>query len=137
MLDQGNVNVETNAETLHYHFDKRNLRNLRTGRNPRTKAELKTMPAEGSGGSNSTQTRIVGGTGAPQGKYPYFLQWAWGCGATLIHSDILLTAAQCDGRNIPTTVIVGAYQNGQATLEPKLVKLLSAPGTQNAIHSQM
>jgi hypothetical protein len=99
------VNVETNAETLHYHFDKRNLRNLRTGRNPRTKAELKTMPAEGGGGSNITQTRIVGGTGAPQGKYPYFLQWAWGCGATLIHSDILLTAAQCDGTNIPTTVI--------------------------------
>jgi secreted trypsin-like serine protease len=33
----------------------------------------------------------------------------------LIHSDILLTAAHCDGTNIPTGVIVGAYQNGQAT----------------------
>jgi secreted trypsin-like serine protease len=74
-----------------------------------------TNPAEG-GRSNITQTsRIVGGTGAPQGKYPYFVQWDRGCGASLIHSDILLTAAHCDGTNIPTGVIVGAYQNGQAT----------------------
>jgi hypothetical protein len=70
----------------------------------------------GGGSSNVTQTsRIVGGTGAPQGKYPYFVQWARGCGASLIHSDMLLTAAHCDGTNIPTSVIVGAYQNGQAT----------------------
>jgi hypothetical protein len=97
---------------------KRNLRNLRTGSRSRIEAELKTMPAEGGGGSNITQTsRIVGGTGAPQGKYPYFVQWACGCGASLIHSDIL---TDCGPRvtvrtSLLLSLAVGAYQNGQAT----------------------
>jgi secreted trypsin-like serine protease len=37
-------------------------------------------------------TRIVGGTNAKPGEYPFFVQWM-GCGASLIWEDIVLTAA--------------------------------------------
>ncbi|CAJ1954677.1 unnamed protein product [Cylindrotheca closterium] len=41
------------------------------------------------------QSRIIGGNDAPAGQYPFFVQWH-GCGASLIHEDILLSAAHCD-----------------------------------------
>jgi len=39
-------------------------------------------------------SRIIGGDRAEPGDYPYFVSWD-GCGASLIHEDILLTAAHC------------------------------------------
>ena len=60
-------------------------------------------------------SRIVGGNQATKGKYPYFVQWERGCGASLIHTDIVLTAAHCNGNSAPPGVIVSAYQNGKAT----------------------
>lgn len=66
--------------------------------------------------SRRAQTgRIVGGNQASKGEYPYFVQWERGCGASLIHTDIILSAAHCNGSNFPTGVIVSAYQNGLAT----------------------
>ena len=59
-------------------------------------------------------SRIVGGNQAPKGKYPYFVQWERGCGASLIHTDIILSAAHCNGNSVPTGVIVSAYQTGKA-----------------------
>ena len=55
------------------------------------------------------QNRIVGGNQAQLGEYPYFTQWIGGCGASLIHEDILLSAAHC---NVISSkqVIVGAYE---------------------------
>jgi hypothetical protein len=41
--------------------------------------------------------RIVGGTDASPGQYRFFSSWAGSCGATLIHDDILLTAAHVRG----------------------------------------
>ena len=58
------------------------------------------------------QTRIVGGTQAQRGAYPYFTQWIGGCGASLIHEDILLSAAHCN-EIFETDVIVGAYEDGK------------------------
>jgi secreted trypsin-like serine protease len=44
---------------------------------------------------------IVGGVDAPPGKYPYYAIPSSNivCGATLIHEDILITAAHCNSRN--------------------------------------
>ena len=39
-------------------------------------------------------SRIVGGNQAAKGKYPYFVQWERGCGASLIHTGIILSAAR-------------------------------------------
>jgi hypothetical protein len=36
--------------------------------------------------------RIVGGETAVAGAYPFFAQWMSGCGGSLIHDDIVLTA---------------------------------------------
>jgi hypothetical protein len=36
--------------------------------------------------------RIVGGETAVAGAYPFFAQWMTGCGGSLIHDDIVLTA---------------------------------------------
>jgi len=38
---------------------------------------------------------IVGGDPAPADRYPYYAHWFENCGATLIHSDIILGAAHC------------------------------------------
>jgi len=37
--------------------------------------------------------RIVGGNDADPAEYQFFAAWGSSCGATLIHDDILLTAA--------------------------------------------
>ena len=37
--------------------------------------------------------RVVGGEDADFSEYPFFTSWGKSCGATLIHDDILLTAA--------------------------------------------
>lgn len=39
------------------------------------------------------EPRIVGGQDADFMEYPFFTSWGRSCGATLIHDDILLTAA--------------------------------------------
>jgi len=41
------------------------------------------------------ETRVIGGQDAPSGKYPFMADFDLGCGASLISSNMLLTAAHC------------------------------------------
>jgi hypothetical protein len=43
--------------------------------------------------TNEPDTRIVGGQDVAPDKYGFFANWDGSCGATVIHDDILLTAA--------------------------------------------
>jgi len=52
--------------------------------------------------------RVVGGEDADPGEYPYFVSWAGNCGATVIHDDLLLTAAHCKPL-YSNEVVIGAY----------------------------
>jgi hypothetical protein len=58
-------------------------------------------------------TRIIGGTTTESGEYPYFAitKSSAMCGASLIHPDILLTAAHCQKQFVATQVVyVGVHQ---------------------------
>lgn len=50
---------------------------------------------------NLVEAHIIGGSAARQGDYPWIIKSVTGfgtCSATLIHSDMALTAAHCQGR---------------------------------------
>lgn len=77
--------------------------------------------------------RIVGGNQAAKGRYPYFVWWSRGCGASHIHDDIILTAAHCNVNKVRTNVIVSAYQMGNSTIKLKLVPSSSGSHTQTTV----
>jgi hypothetical protein len=54
------------------------------------------------------ESRIVGGSDAQQGEYPFFVQGA-GCGGSLVWDDVVLTAAHCQGTPFDDGVLVGPY----------------------------
>ena len=60
------------------------------------------------------QSRIVCGNQAQPGVYPYFTQLVNVCGGSLIHEDIVLSAAHCNEPS-ETQVIVGDYESRKTT----------------------
>ncbi|CAJ1958914.1 unnamed protein product [Cylindrotheca closterium] len=66
--------------------------------------------------NSEVEGRIVGGTNAQPGEFPFFVQWT-GCGASLIHEDIILTAAHCSPID-SEDVIVGAHSKYQTEGPP-------------------
>jgi len=57
----------------------------------------------------AVETRIVGGNQAEKDEYPFMVKWG-GCGASLIHEDILLSAAHCNSQG--RDVLIGAHDVG-------------------------
>ncbi|CAB9527051.1 Plasminogen (Fragment) [Seminavis robusta] len=60
--------------------------------------------------------RIVGGSAAPLDKIPSHVQWKLGCGGSLFHDDLVLTAAHCFN-NAPVALNWPVYVGGNGTSE--------------------
>jgi len=61
-----------------------------------------------SGGPDMSELRIIRGYSAPKGEFPFFVL-ADGCGGSLVHGDVVLTAKHCRSSfRWGSTVFVGA-----------------------------
>ena len=72
----------------------------------------------------AVQENIVGGTAATLGAYPYYGISKSGplCGATLIHTDIAVTAGHCAGVFLNVGLLLGGVKlNGQDAVEDVVV----------------
>ncbi|KAA6222482.1 serine protease [Streptomyces albofaciens JCM 4342] len=77
-------------------------------------------------------TKIVGGTKASQGEFPFMVRLSMGCGGALYAKDIVLTAAHCvngSGPNTDITATAGVVdlQDSKA-VSVKSTEVLQAPG---------
>jgi len=75
--------------------------------------------------SIATESRIVGGTNAPTNAYPFFVSWG-GCGASLVASDVILTAAHCRGQS-SNRAIVGESIKNQNGEQRRIIRRISHP----------
>lgn len=103
---------------------KRNLRARRPKKDKLAKTQrstsilAKSMP-------EPWQNRIVGGTDAAAGAFPYFVRGR-GCGASLVAPDVVMSAAHCEGA-FDGTVRIGsifAFEGGQEVATIKEQELL-------------
>ncbi|MFC7306466.1 serine protease [Streptomyces monticola] len=82
--------------------------------------------------SGSPSTRVVGGTKAEQGEFPFMVRLSMGCGGSLYAKDIVLTAAHCvdgSGDNTSITATAGVVDlESPDAVKVKSTKVLQAPG---------
>ncbi|MDQ8701590.1 serine protease [Streptomyces sp. LHD-70] len=77
-------------------------------------------------------TRVVGGTKAEQGEFPFMVRLSMGCGGSMYAEDIVLTAAHCvdgSGDNTSITATGGVVDlESPDAVTAKSTKVLQAPG---------
>lgn len=77
-------------------------------------------------------TRIVGGSPAEQGEFPWMVRLSMGCGGSLYTQDIVLTAAHCvdgSGEDTSITATGGVVDlEDSAKVEVNSTEVLQAPG---------
>ncbi|AOP46396.1 trypsin-like serine protease [Streptomyces lydicus] len=82
--------------------------------------------------SGSVHTKVVGGTKADQGEFPFMVRLSMGCGGALYTKDIVLTAAHCvdgSGDNTSITATAGVVDlQDSAAVKVNSTKVLQAPG---------
>ncbi|TJZ51034.1 serine protease [Streptomyces piniterrae] len=82
--------------------------------------------------SGGSHTKVVGGTKAEQGEYPFMVRLSMGCGGALYAKDIVLTAAHCvdgSGPNTDITATAGVVDlEDSKAITAKSTEVLQAPG---------
>jgi secreted trypsin-like serine protease len=77
-------------------------------------------------------TKVVGGTKADQGEFPFMVRLSMGCGGALYAKDIVLTAAHCvdgSGPNTGITATAGVVDlEDSNAISVKSTEVLQAPG---------
>ena len=72
----------------------------------------------------SVDPKVVGGTRAAQGEFPWMVRLSMGCGGAMFTEQIVLTAAHCVDGSGPNTSITATY--GQVDLQsPSAIKVKS------------
>lgn len=89
-------------------------------------------PAPEPSPSGDHGSKIVGGTRAEQGEFPFMVRLSMGCGGSLYAKDLVLTAAHCvDGTGPDTSITATAGVvdlEDPAAVEVKSTEVLQAPG---------
>lgn len=82
--------------------------------------------------SDDISAKIVGGTPAEKGEFPWMVRLSMGCGGALFEKDVVLTAAHCvegSGENDSITATGGVVDLEDADkVEVKSKEVLQAPG---------
>ncbi|KAB2974955.1 serine protease [Streptomyces sp. SS1-1] len=83
--------------------------------------------------AQAADSRVVGGTRAARGEFPFMVRLSMGCGGALYTQQIVLTAAHCvgsTGRNTSITATAGVVdlQNSSGRVQVRSTYVYRAPG---------
>lgn len=78
----------------------------------------KMMAAEADASNNAVAVKVVGGNDAPKGKYPYYVKMTdIGCGAALVSSSAVLTAAHCGNQKGKQLIVDALFYDDNKSIK--------------------